>query len=152
MLIFGFYIAQNNKNPHVTLFQHCISKTAHYSILSPFVKKSYLGDQLLNLEYQLIVRNRPIPRLGSVCIHLFLLILTVCYINTAVLTKCLVKDETTKTRLKRITVEKKEDLKKIYFLLSLNKLNTLNFNSSITKKNETLRVCVLVTSYYVKLP
>ena len=96
--------------------------------------------------------NRPIPLLGSVCINLFLLILTVCYINTAVLTKCLVKDETTKTRLKRITVEKKEDLKKIYFLLSLNKLNTLNFNSSITKKNETLRVCVLVTSYYVKLP
>ena len=54
MLIFGFYIAQNNKNPHVTLFKHCISKTARYSILTPLVKKSYLGDKLLNPEYQVI--------------------------------------------------------------------------------------------------
>ena len=51
MLIFGFYIAQNNKNPHVTLFEHCISKTARYSILGHLVKKSYLGDKLLNPEY-----------------------------------------------------------------------------------------------------
>ena len=54
MLIFGFYIAQNNKNPYVTLFKHCISKTARYSILTPLVKKSYLGDKLLNPEYQVI--------------------------------------------------------------------------------------------------
>ena len=54
MLIFGFYIAQNNKNPHVTLFKHCISKTARYSILTPLVKKSYIGDKLLNPEYQVI--------------------------------------------------------------------------------------------------
>ena len=54
MLIFGFYIAQNNKNPHVTLLKHCISKTARYSILTPLVKKSYLGDKLLNPEYQVI--------------------------------------------------------------------------------------------------
>ena len=58
MLIFGFYIAQNNKNPHVTLFKHCISKTARYSILTPLVKKSYLGDKLLNPEYQ-VIASRP---------------------------------------------------------------------------------------------
>ena len=54
ILIFGFYIAQSSKNPHVTLFEHCISKTARYSILTPLVKKSYLGDKLLNPEYQVI--------------------------------------------------------------------------------------------------
>ena len=58
MLIFGFYIAQSSKNPHVTLFEHCISKTARYSILSPLVKKSYLGDKLLNPEYQ-VIASRP---------------------------------------------------------------------------------------------
>ena len=55
MLIFGLYIAQNNKNPHVTPFNHCISRySARYSILTPLVKKSYLGDKLLNPEYQVI--------------------------------------------------------------------------------------------------
>ena len=58
MLIFGFYIAQNNKNPHVTLFKLCISKTARYSILTPLVKKSYLGNKLLNPEYQ-VIASRP---------------------------------------------------------------------------------------------
>ena len=58
MLIFGFYIEQNNKNPYVTLFKHCISKTARYSILTPLVKKSYLGDKLLNPEYQ-VIASRP---------------------------------------------------------------------------------------------
>ena len=69
MLIFGFYIAQNNKNPHVTLFKHCISKTARYSILTPLVKKSYLGDKLLNPEYQVIgsesVNTPPGPSVGG---------------------------------------------------------------------------------------
>ena len=57
MLIFGFDIAQNNKNPHVPLFKHCISKTARYSILGHLVKKSYLGDKLLNPEYQVIANE-----------------------------------------------------------------------------------------------
>ena len=54
ILLFVYYIAQSTKNLHVTLFDHCISKTARYSILSSLVKKSYLGDRLLNPEYQVI--------------------------------------------------------------------------------------------------
>ena len=71
MLIFGFYIAQSSKNPHVTLFEHCISKTARYSILSPLVKKSYLGDKLLNPEYKVIASesvNTP-PELSVHTMH-----------------------------------------------------------------------------------
>ena len=51
---FGFYIAQCIKNPHVTLNGHRFSKTACYSILGSLVKNSYLGDKLLNPEYQVI--------------------------------------------------------------------------------------------------
>ena len=50
--------AQSTKNQHVTLFDHCISKTARYSILTPLVKKFYLGDKLLNPEYQ-VIASRP---------------------------------------------------------------------------------------------
>ena len=57
MLFFGFYIAHSTESSHVTLFNHRISKTAHCSILSPFVKKSYLGDNLLNPEYQVIANE-----------------------------------------------------------------------------------------------
>ena len=54
IIFFKFYIAQSTNNPHVTLFYNCIYKTARYSILSPLVKKSYLGHKLLNPEYHVI--------------------------------------------------------------------------------------------------
>ena len=54
ILFFGFYIAHCKENLHVTPFNHYISKTARPSISSPLVKKSYLGDKLLNPEYQVI--------------------------------------------------------------------------------------------------